>query len=314
MIRPLARAAALAAGLAAVLVTLGSCGQGRPSGGNGTAAAPKTLNFSVLSAEDQASYEPLWRPLLDDLSKAAGVPVKPFFSSNYGALVQAMRFDQVQIGWFSALPAVETIDRASGAVFARTADLRGKDTYNAIVVVKKGSGLTLDRVLKCDRTLDFGMGDPSSTSGTLAPMAFLFKPRNIDPQTCFKTVRSASHNANLFAVTNGVLDAATMNSVTLDFAREGDAANKHAFELAQVIWTSPALPESALVYRKDLAPALQARIRAFFLGYGKAPGAEGERQRQIMAKLHYSEFRPADDGYLQPIRQMRDAAAPAGAS
>ena len=299
--------------LGAALAVLAGCGPAKEAAQTAAPAAPTTLAFSVLSAEDQASFEPLWRPLLDDLSKATGLPVKPFFSSNYTALVQAMRFNQVQIGWFSAEPALETIDRAEGQVFARTADLEGKDTYTSVVLVKRGSGLTLDKVLKCDRSLTFGMGDPKSTSGTLAPAAFLFKPRKIDPNSCFKIVRSATHAANLFSVANGVLDASTNNSVGLDFAQKGAPEAKRAFDNVQVVWTSPPLPESAIVYRKDLDPALRDRIRNFFLNYGKAAGAEGDRQRAIMAKLHYSSFNPADDSYLQPIRDMRAATAPAPA-
>jgi phosphonate transport system substrate-binding protein len=304
------RSAILAAGVA----LLAACGPSQDSAGGAAAGGtPKTLAFSILSAEDQASYEPLWRPLLDDLSEAVGVPVKPFFSSNYTALVQAMRFNQVQMGWFSAEPALETVDRASGEVFARTSDLTGKDTYTSVVVVRKGSGRTLDDVLKCDRSLSFGMGDPRSTSGTLAPNAYLFRPRNINPNTCFKVVRSATHAANLFSVANGVLDASTNNSVGLDFARKGAPEARQAYDRIQVIWTSPPLPESAIVYRKDLDPALKAKVKAFFTSYGKAPGAEGQRQREIMAKLHYTAFSPADDSYLAPIRALRTAAAPASA-
>ena len=308
--RPLVIAGAALAAAAA----LSGCGPASDAAKSGGAAAtPKTLAFSILSAEDQASYEPLWTPMLNDLSKAIGMPVRPFFSSNYTALVQAMRFNQVQMGWFSAEPALETVDRAQGEVFARTADLDGKDTYTSVVIVKKGSGLTLDKVLKCDHRLTFGMGDPNSTSGTLAPNVFLFKPRKIDLNSCFKVVRSATHAANLNAVASGVLDASTNNSVGLDFARVGAPEAKAAYDKLQVIWTSPDLPESAIVYRGDLDPALKAKIRDFFLNYGKAAGAEGDRQRAIMAKLHYSAFRPADNSYLAPIRTMRAATAP-GAS
>jgi phosphonate transport system substrate-binding protein len=305
------RRAILAAG-AVALAALAGCGPATQQGAATPPSAPKTLAFSILSAEDQASYEPLWRPLLDDLSKAVGIPVKPFFSSNYTALVQAMRFNQVQMGWLSALPALEAIDRADAAVFARTADLDGKDTYTSLVIVKKGSGLTLDKILKCDRSLSFGMGDPHSTSGTLAPTAFLFRPRKIDPNTCFKVVRSATHAANLFSVANGVLDASTNNSVGLDFALKGAPEAKRAYDNIQVAWTSPPIPESALVYRKDLDPALRDKIRAFFLSYGKAPGAEGQREREVMAKLHYTSFNPADDSYLKPIRDLNAATSPAG--
>lgn len=298
--------------LAAGAALLAACGpaEKKDAAAPAAAGAPTTLAFSILSAEDQASYEPLWRPLLDDLSKATGLPVKPFFSSNYTALVQAMRFNQVQMGWFSAEPALETVDRAEGEVFARTADLQGKDTYTSVVIVKKGSGRTLDSVLKCDRSLAFGMGDPRSTSGTLAPNAFLFKPRKVDPSTCFKVVRSATHAANLFSVANGVLDASTNNSVGLDFAKKGAPNAKQAYDNVQVIWESPPLPESAIVYRKDLPPELKEKIRTFFTTYGKAPGAEGQRQRDIMAKLHYTAFNPAGNSYLDAIRTLRQTGAP----
>jgi phosphonate transport system substrate-binding protein len=294
------RLAALAC--AAAALALAGCG-----GPKSDAAHPAVLNFSILSAEDQASFQPLWTPLLDDLSKAVGVPVKPFFSSDYAALVQAMGAQQVQIGWYSAQPALEAVKRAHGEVFARTADQHGQETYTSDVIVKKGSGITLDRILKCDKSLSFGMGDPKSTSGTLAPAAFLFKPHNIDPQACFKTVRSGSHNANLFAVANGVLDASTNNSVGLEWAEHGEGVAKQAFDKLQVVWTSQPIPESALVYRGDLDPDLKHKIRDFFIGYGKAPGAEGERQRAILAKLHYTAFNPASDDYLEPIRQMQAA-------
>ena len=269
-------------------------------------ARPAVLNFSILSAEDQAAFEPLWTPMLDDLSKAIGMPVKPFFSSNYTALVQAMAFKQVQVGWFSAEPALEAINRADGQVFARTADLQGRETYNSVVIVRRGSGVTLARILKCDRSLSLGMGDPKSTSGTLAPTAFLFQPRHIVPTACFSVVRNATHEANLFSVANGVLDTATNNSVGLDFARVGAPQARQALGRLEVVWTPP-LPESALVYRRDLDPALRARIAAFFTHYGKAAGAQGQRQRAIMARLHYTAFDPADDGYLSPIRQMEAA-------
>jgi phosphonate transport system substrate-binding protein len=273
------------------------------------------LTFSVLSAEDQASFGPLWQPLIDDLSKAIGRKVEVRFSSSYALLVEAMANNQTQIGWFSAEPALDAITRADGQVFARTVDLEGRDTYNSVVIVKKGSGVTLARILACDHTLNFGMGDPKSTSGTLAPMTYLFGPKAIDPNTCFKTVRSAAHAANLFAVANGALDASTNNSVGLDFARVGNDAAKAAYAALDVVWTSPPLPESAFVYRKDLDPVLRDKIRAFFLSYGVGTGPEAERQRAIMKPLHYSAFHPADDSYLQPVRDMeafKPAAKPAG--
>ena len=99
------------------------------------------------------------------------------------AMIEGMRFRQVDLGWFTNQSGLEAVRRSGGEVFARTTKPDGQDGYEGVVIVRKGGGVTLDRLLSCDRTLDFGTGDAKSTSGTLAPMVYLFGPRGIDPAT-----------------------------------------------------------------------------------------------------------------------------------
>ncbi|WP_293905025.1 phosphate/phosphite/phosphonate ABC transporter substrate-binding protein [Phenylobacterium sp.] len=293
----------LGAALIAASLALASCGkqEARPAAGG----APTELTFSILSAENQASMAPLWTPLLDDMSAQIGVKVKPYFAPNYTSLVEAMRFKQVQVGWFSAAPALSAIKRADAEVLGRVVDAGGDATYKSVIIVRKGSGITLEKLLACDRTLTFGMGDAQSTSGTLAPMAYLFTPKGIDPAKCFKAVRSASHQANAFSVANGVLDVATNNSVGLIFLRRENPAT--ADKLEAPIWISPPLPESSIVVRKDLDPALKEKIRQFFLTYGTGADAVGDKQRAVLKGLAYGGFKPADNSYLDPVREMEAA-------
>ncbi|WP_374470783.1 phosphate/phosphite/phosphonate ABC transporter substrate-binding protein [Phenylobacterium sp.] len=293
-------------GLAA-LMGLAACG-GEPSTQPG--ATPKQLTFSILSAENQQSMGPLWQPLLDDMSKQIGVPVKPYFATNYTSLIEAMRFNQVQVGWFSALPALEATRRADAQVLGRVVDAGGEDSYRSVLIVRKGSGITLDKVLACDKSLTFGLGDAKSTSGTLAPMTYLFTPRNIEPAQCFKAVRSANHQANVFSVANGLVDVATNNTVGLLFAGR---QNPQIAEKVEVIWRSPPIPESSIVARKDLDPAIKEKMRQFFLTYGTGAGPEADRQREVLKGLAYGGFRAADDSYLDPIREMEAAQALADA-
>jgi phosphonate transport system substrate-binding protein len=154
------------------------------------------------------------------------------------------------------------------------------------------------------------MGDAKSTSGTLAPMTWLFGPRNIRPETCFKTVRSANHEANLFAVSMGQLDAATNNSQSI--ARLADqkteAAQKAVADI-EVVWRSPTLPEDPMVWRKDLDPALKAKIRDFILAYGVGDSDEARRQREVIRAIQTGPFKPADDTHLLPVREMEATAA-----
>jgi phosphonate transport system substrate-binding protein len=245
--------------------------------------------------------QPLWQPLLDDLSKQAGVKVKPYFATNYTSLVEAMRFGQVQMGWFSARPALEAVNRANAEVLGRVVDPGGDATYKSVLIVRKGSGITADDVMKCGRKYAFGIGDAESTSGTLAPLTYLFTPKGVEPAKCFKTVRSASHQANFFAVANGVLDVATNNTVGLIFYQR---ENPELAAKVETIWTSPPLPESSILVRKDMDPALKEKVRQFFLTYGTGSGPEADRQREVLKKLAYGGFRPADDGYLDPVREM----------
>ncbi|HTK01061.1 MAG TPA: phosphonate ABC transporter substrate-binding protein, partial [Bordetella sp.] len=40
----------------------------------------KTLNFGIISTESSSNLRSAWQPVIDDLSKAIGVQVKPFFA------------------------------------------------------------------------------------------------------------------------------------------------------------------------------------------------------------------------------------------
>ena len=286
-----------------VALTVLLCGLVAPAGvAAAQAERPEKIVFTVLSAEGQASSGPLWQPLLDDLERELGLPVEPIFGSNYSVLVEALRANQAQIGWFSALPAVQAIDRSNGEVIARTVDIEGKDSYVSTIIVKKGSGITVEDIVRCGRRYTFGIGDAQSTSGTLAPMTYFFGPRGIDPTQCFSTVRSANHQANAFAVANGLVDVATSNSVNTVFLRR---QNPQVADQIDEIWQSPPIPESGIVIRSDLPADVKARIREFFVTYGQGAGPQADRQREVMRGLNYSQFRAADNSYLDPIREMK---------
>ena len=129
------------AGLAAALA-LGACGEGLDRGN-----APDTIRFSILSTENSQTSQAYWAPVLADMEKATGLTVKPYFQSNYTALIEAMRFKQTDVGWFSNQSGLEAVRRGGGEVFARTTDPSGVDGYFAVLIVRKGRSLTLDDVL-----------------------------------------------------------------------------------------------------------------------------------------------------------------------
>lgn len=268
--------------------------------------AKNEIIFSIVSTENAQSQAVQWSPFLADMEKATGLKVKPFFGANYSAVVEAMRFKQTDMGWFTNQSGLEATRRAGGEVFARTAKPDNKpDGYQSVIIVPKASKLTLDDLLKCDKTINFGMGDAKSTSGTLAPMTYLFAPKGIDPATCFKTVRSANHETNLFGVGSGVLDAATNNTQSIErLAAKPDAMAQKTVNGIKVIWTSPTIPEDPMVWRADLDAATKAKISKFMFSYGVGTGPEAERQRAVLKTIQTGPFKPADATHLLPVREM----------
>lgn len=284
-----------ALGVAVVLAAMTGCSK-PPAANKGV------VHFSVLSTDSTQVMSQYWQPILKDMETKTGLKVIPFYSNNYTLLVEAMRFKKTDAGWFSNQSGLEAVRRAGGEVFARTVNASGQDGYYSVLIAKRDRPITLETVLKCDKTLTFGLGDALSTSGTLAPMTYLFAPRDIDPNTCFKQVRSgSSHAANLFAVANGQLDVATNNTTSLLLNHEN---GRHEADEVKIIWRSPVLPEDPIIWRKDLDPALKEKLRQFFLTYGQGATPEAAKERGYMEKVNVIGFKPADDTHLLPVREM----------
>ena len=260
-------------------------------------AQAEEINFGIISTESSSNLKKIWDPFLADMEKGTGLKINAFFASDYAGVIEGMRFKKVQIAWFGNKSAMEAVDRADGEVFAQTVAKNGSDGYFAHILVHKDSAFQkLDDVLKCDKSLDFGIGDPNSTSGFLVPTTFIFSAKNIDPKVCFKTVRNANHEANALAVANKLVHAATNNSENME--RLEKTAPDKAKEI-RIIWTSPLIPSDPLVWRKDLDAGLKKKFSDWLFAYGKT-----EDEKKILLELGWAPFKKSDNNQLLPIRQM----------
>lgn len=267
------------------------------------AETPTELNFGVISTEASVNQKKNWEPFVEEMAKAIGIKVKAFYATDYAGVIEAMRFNKVQVAWYGNKAGMEAVDRSNGEVFAQLVAKDGSNGYYSHIIVNADSPYTkLDDILKCDKSLNFGIGDPNSTSGFLVPTAYIFAARDIEPKSCFKTVRNASHQANGMAVANKQVDAATNNSE--DLQRIAVTAPE-ARPKIKVIWTSPIIPLDPLIWRKDLDPAVKAKVYTFILSYGRF-GTDDQiaHERQILANLIWSPFNPSSDRQLIPIRML----------
>ena len=261
----------------------------------------KPLNFGIISTESSTNLKSVWQPVIDDLSRAIGVPVKPFFASDYAGIIEGMRFNKVQIAWYGNKSAIEAVDRAQGEVFASVIDKDGNPGYWSVLIVNKDSDLkTLDDVLKRGAKLSYGAGDPNSTSGTAVPGYYLWAANKIEPKTFFKSVRASNHETNLLSVINKQVDVAVNNTEALERYRLN--TGKDANDSVRVLWKSPLIPADPLVMRSDLPADMKTKIRDFFVNYGK--GKDAEREMANLKALTYKGFRASDNQQLVPIRQI----------
>lgn len=266
--------------------------------GLANASEIKELNFGIIATEKSGALKQMWEPFLEDMSKAVGVKVNGFYATDYAGIIEAQRFDKVQIAWYGNKSAIDAVDRANGEVFAQFIDLDGTPGYYSYLITHKDSGITsLEQVLKNGKEYSFGIGDPQSTSGTLVPTYYIFIKNNIDPKTHFKVMRSSNHEGNFLAVLNKQVDVATNNSEQLTKIKE-TAPEK--YEQIRILWTSPLIPRDPLVWRKDLPADLKKKIQDFVVGYGK-----DEHEKEILKNMYRLKgFTVSTDAQLLPIRQL----------
>jgi phosphonate transport system substrate-binding protein len=267
------------------------------------AQAPTELNFGIISTEASVNQKKIWEPFLQAMAKTTGYKINGFYATDYAGVIEAMRFNKVQVAWYGNKSGMEAVDRASGEVFAQVVSVDGSLGYYSHIIVNKDSPYNrLEDILKCDKTLDFGIGDPNSTSGFLVPTAYIFAAKGVDPKSCFKTVRNANHQANAMAVANKQVAAATNNSEDLQRLM---MTAPQAREQIKIIWTSPIIPLDPIVWRKDLDPAIKAKLYTFLLGYGRIGSPEEIKvAREMIAGMIWSPLRPSSDDQLLPMRRL----------
>ena len=101
------------------------------------AEMPKQLNFGIISTESSSALQSSFQPFLDDMAKALGVTVKPFFASDYAGVIEGMRFKKVDVAWFGNKSAIQAVDRAGGEVFAQTIKDDGSKGYHSLLITQK---------------------------------------------------------------------------------------------------------------------------------------------------------------------------------
>lgn len=292
------RRAIVFAGRCVLLVALGWHALAAAQGAGG-----EPLRFGVLPIGGAAESREHWTPLLADLGRALGRPVTVLSVTSYASLEQAIRRNEVDIAPLTAKMALDAVSQRRMTVVALVKRHPGQPDHRAILLARNdGPRNRLDDLLANPERWRLARGDSRSVSGFILPQVQLFLPNHIEMETRFRSEIIGTHQATALAVANGDADVATNN--TTDFERFREQFPQEADRL-QILWRSEPTPQAPIVVRRHLAPELQKKIRAFFVDYGRAPGARGETQRETLKALRANlGYIAADNKALLPAAEL----------
>lgn len=283
----------------------------------------KELTFGVISTESTQNLKSIWDPFIADMQKKLGMPVKAYFASDYAGVIQAMRFNKVDVAWYGNKSAIEAVDRANGEVFVQTVSAAGLPGYWSVLITHKDNPLAqfepvksasadfdpetyktctpcMDYMKSHAKDLSFGNGDPNSTSGFLVPSYYVFAMNKMDAKKDFKRMVAANHETNALAVANKQVDLATNNTENLERMKKNFPEK---FNQVRAIWISPLIASDPIVWRKNLDDADKKKLKDFFLTYG-TKGPDAANEKKILAGLQWAPFRESSNKQLVPFRQL----------
>jgi phosphonate transport system substrate-binding protein len=220
------------------------------------------LKVGIIPAEDGRAVVRQSKEVIDQISAALKMKAEIFVGSDYNATIEALRSNKVDVALMGGFGYVLATTQAPVEAFAVTVTAKsGTPDYHSIIIARADENdlTSLDSL----KGHTFAFVDPSSTSGSLMPKAAMLD-NHMDPEKDLKKViYSGGHDASIIAVAEGKVDAASV----ADRIYAG-ACDKKAIDCSKikVIWTSPAIPNDPLFYRKAISDDMKKKIRDAFYG------------------------------------------------
>jgi phosphonate transport system substrate-binding protein len=197
----------LIVGTVVLFVVLMGCGGGGSAGGGGgeESADPEVLRVGLIPNQNPESVEANYEPFGEYLSEQLGREVELTVPVSYGAVVEAMVNDELDLAYYGGLTYVQA--RKRGDVVPLVTEINpetGDTTYRSVIIVPAES--EIEEVSELEGR-DFAFGSVSSTSGSLYP-AIMLRNAGIDYRTDLGNFNYTNgHDATAQAVANGQVDA-----------------------------------------------------------------------------------------------------------
>src|ERR671911_1518306 len=245
--------------IVALLLLLTACGGG--GGDEQRSDDPEVLRVGLIPNQNPESVEAQYEPFGDYLSEQLGREVELTVPTSYGAVVEAMVNDELDLAYFGGLTYVQARNRGDVTPLVTEINPRtGDATYRSIIIVPADSDVQEVSELEGQ---DFAFGSASSTSGSLYPAITLRDAGGIDYRTDLANFNyTGGHDATAQAAANGSVDGGGLEDRILydlveDGAVDGDSV--------RVIEESDAIEGYPWVVRDALSDELKEQIAQAYL-------------------------------------------------
>lgn len=222
-------------------------------------ATPAVLKFGVPPGEADPALLEQMEPVADQIEEATGIPVEVTKTSDYLAIVEAMRSKLLDVALFSPLPTV--IAQKEANVKPLVAALGAP--YSTLIICRPDAGV---KTLADIQDHSFAFVDPGSTSGNYIPRLMLSRA-GVDLDALDSTF-AGGHDVAALSVKQGSTDCAAVASLLLPTLVDSGAVAESDF---QVIAESDPLPISLVIIARDgLDPKITDAIAKSFVD-GQSP-------------------------------------------
>jgi phosphonate transport system substrate-binding protein len=250
----------------ASLIGCSSGSSGDAKSGSTANAKPAALRIALVPSDDTEQMMSGFEPLRAYLEKTLGMPVEVRKVTNYGAVIEAMRKNRVDLAWYGPTAYILAEKEADAEAFMVSVDKKGVTTYQSYILVPGNSPA---KSIKDLAGKEVALVQAASTSGGLIPSYMILTETGQEAAKFCHINYVGNHDAVVNVVKNASVAAGATNNLTVDRMVEQGKVKPSDF---RILKKSDPIPGSPLAWRKSLDPALKEKIVAAILGSPKALG------------------------------------------
>lgn len=284
--------------LIAVIVMLAFSAACKKDANIGTQKDP--IKISFMPSADKAVMAENAKIFTDELSKVTGLKIEPVMAPDYLSIIDAMASGNTDIAFINPLGYLLAHDWCGAEAVFQLKGTDKKTDYQSAIIANIASGISAITDLEGKK---FAYTDPYSMAGYLMPL-WMLTEANVKPAS---TTYLNKYDAVVESVYLQKQDAGAIFYHKPDpYGRINDARAKlvekysDTLEKVKVVALSEPIPNSTVMFRKNLKPELSEALSKAFDTVGAS-----EAGIAALGKMYDATgFGPADNDRYAKIREM----------